>query len=113
MAPPTFSGNREGKVGGAHPTERSRDESLMHPIHTRDIETDLAILDSKIKAFLPPQYQHCYGSVSPTSMGSAGVRYGPDGKVAWDQIWTTFWRMNETPIAVISGASRGACRSGR
>ena len=29
------------------------------------------------------------------------------------QIWTTFWRMNETPIAVISGASRGAFRSGR
>ena len=25
----------------------------------------------------------------------------------------TFWRMNETPIAVISGASRGAFRSGR
>ena len=24
-----------------------------------------------------------------------------------------FWRMNETPIAVISGASRGALRSGR
>ena len=27
--------------------------------------------------------------------------------------WTTFWRMNETPIAVISGARRGALRSGR
>ncbi len=25
----------------------------------------------------------------------------------------TFWRMNETPIAVISGASLGAPRSGR
>ena len=25
----------------------------------------------------------------------------------------TFWRMNETPIAVISGARRGAFRSGR
>ena len=25
----------------------------------------------------------------------------------------TFWRMNETPIAVISGARRGAERSGR
>ena len=25
----------------------------------------------------------------------------------------TFWRMNETPIAVISGARRGALRSGR
>jgi hypothetical protein len=23
-------------------------------------------------------------------MGSAGLKYGPDGKVAWDQIWQTF-----------------------
>jgi sirohydrochlorin cobaltochelatase len=23
-------------------------------------------------------------------MGSAGLKYGPDGRVAWDQIWTTF-----------------------
>jgi hypothetical protein len=23
-------------------------------------------------------------------MGSAGLKYGPDGKVAWDQVWTTF-----------------------
>ena len=29
------------------------------------------------------------------------------------RIWMKFWRMNETPIAVISGASRGALRSGR
>ncbi len=28
------------------------------------------------------------------------------------QIRATFWRMNETPIAVISGTSRGARRSG-
>ena len=30
-----------------------------------------------------------------------------------NRIWMTFWRMNETPIAVISGASLGALRSGR
>ena len=28
-------------------------------------------------------------------------------------IWMTFWRMNDTPIAVIRGASRGALRRGR
>jgi sirohydrochlorin cobaltochelatase len=57
---------------------------------TQDVAAELAALDSKINAFLPPQYSHCYGSVSPNSMGSAGLIYGPDGRVAWSQIWTTF-----------------------
>ena len=57
---------------------------------TQDVAAELAALDSKINAFLPPQYAHCYGSVSPNSMGSAGLIYGPGGKVAWNQIWTTF-----------------------
>ncbi|WZP00232.1 hypothetical protein EP7_001854 [Isosphaeraceae bacterium EP7] len=52
--------------------------------------TELASLDSKVNALLPPRYLHCYGSVSPTSMGSAGLIYSPDGRVAWDQIWSTF-----------------------
>ena len=51
---------------------------------------DLAALDAKINEFLPPRYQHCYGDVSPESMGSASLKYGPDGKIAWDSIWTTF-----------------------
>lgn len=55
-----------------------------------NVAAELAALDGKIAAFLPAQYQHCYASVSPTSMGSATLKYGPDGKVAWDQIWTTF-----------------------
>jgi hypothetical protein len=57
---------------------------------TQVVATELAALDAKINAFLPPQYSHCYGAVSPTSMGSAGLVYGPDGRVAWSQIWTTF-----------------------
>ena len=51
---------------------------------------ELAALDSKINDLLPPRYQHCYGEVPPTSMGSAGLRYETDGRVAWDQIWTSF-----------------------
>lgn len=51
---------------------------------------DLADLDARIGALLPPRYQHCYASVSPLSMGSAALRYGADGKVMWDRIWTTF-----------------------
>lgn len=50
----------------------------------------LEALDAKINALLPAQYQHCYGDVKPVSMGSAGLKYGPDGRVAWDEIWDSF-----------------------
>ncbi|HEY2158918.1 MAG TPA: hypothetical protein VGH33_25025, partial [Isosphaeraceae bacterium] len=56
----------------------------------RNLAAELTSLDEKVNALLPPRYQHCYSDVSPTSMGSAGIKYGPDGKVAWDQIWTSF-----------------------
>lgn len=56
----------------------------------KDVAAELAALDAKINALLPPRYQHCYTTVSPDSMGSAGLRYTRDGKVAWDEIWTTF-----------------------
>ncbi len=62
----------------------------MKPTPNRNIAADLAALDEKVNALLPARYQHCYTSVSPNSMGSAGLKYGPDGKVAWDEIWTTF-----------------------
>jgi sirohydrochlorin cobaltochelatase len=51
---------------------------------------ELAALAAKINALLPPQYQDCYDDVGPSSMGSAGLRFGPDGKVAWDEIWTSY-----------------------
>ena len=68
-----------------------------------DASAALAALDAKINALLPPQYQSCYDEVSPSSMGSAELRYGPDGKVAWDEIWTTSanWR---SPAAQPIGA---------
>jgi sirohydrochlorin cobaltochelatase len=62
----------------------------MKSMQSENVAAELAALDAKINALLPPRYQHCYTSVSPTSMGSAGLAYGPDGRVAWDQIWTTF-----------------------
>jgi hypothetical protein len=52
--------------------------------------SDLAALEAKINVLLPPQYHSCYDDVSTTSMGSAALRYDPDGKVAWDEIWTSF-----------------------
>jgi len=57
---------------------------------SRDELAELQALDAKINALLPRQYQYCYDSVRPVSMGSAGLKFGPDGKVAWDQIWTSF-----------------------
>ncbi|QDU18382.1 hypothetical protein [Urbifossiella limnaea] len=57
---------------------------------TPDRAAELAALDAKINALLPPRYQHCYGSVRTGSMGSAPLTFGPDGLVAWDRIWTTF-----------------------
>ncbi len=53
-------------------------------------EAALKALDAKLNAILPAQYQHCYDDVSTVSMGSAGLKYGPDGKVAWDEIWNSF-----------------------
>ena len=62
----------------------------MRSMQIKNLAAELAALDTKITAFLPPRYEHCYTSVSPSSMGSAGLKFGPDGRVAWDQIWTTF-----------------------
>jgi len=50
----------------------------------------LDTLESRIKTVLPPQYQDCYEEVEPVSMGSAGLKYGADGKVAWNEIWGSF-----------------------
>lgn len=51
---------------------------------------DLDALDAKINRLLPARYQHCYQSVPPTSMGSAGLEYDHNGRVAWGEIWTSF-----------------------
>jgi hypothetical protein len=47
-------------------------------------------LEVRIRAILPTEYQDNYEDVQPVSMGSAGLKYGRDGKVAWDEIWGTF-----------------------
>lgn len=50
----------------------------------------LADLDARIKAILPEEYRESYQDVQPVSMGSAGLRYSSDGRVAWDLIWGSF-----------------------
>ena len=50
----------------------------------------LRALEVRIRTILPEQYQDCYEDVEPVSMGSAAVKYGSDGKVAWNEMWATF-----------------------
>lgn len=47
-------------------------------------------LDERLKILLPADYQDCYEKIEPVSMGSAGLKYGRDGKVAWDDMWGSF-----------------------
>jgi len=47
-------------------------------------------LDARLRILLPEQYQESYESIQPLSMGSAGLKFAPDGTVAWDTIWQTF-----------------------
>lgn len=53
-------------------------------------EQELAALEVKINALLPPRYVGCFEEVSPTSMGSAALRYDAQGRVVWGEIWNTF-----------------------
>src|SRR5262249_16779600 len=38
----------------------------------------------------PELYQKSYEDVLPVSMGSAGLKYGADGRVVWNEIWGSF-----------------------
>jgi hypothetical protein len=55
-------------------------------------ETDRVFdeLEQRLRTMLPEAYQDRYDDVSPVSMGSAGLRFGQDGKVAWNEIWESF-----------------------
>lgn len=50
----------------------------------------LDALDARIRAILPANYQDSYQDVQPVSMGSAGLKYSSDGRVAWDLMWGSF-----------------------
>ncbi len=47
-------------------------------------------LEARLRTILPPEYQEDYEDVLPVSMGSAGLLYGADGRVAWNEIWKSF-----------------------
>src|SRR5215212_6768666 len=50
----------------------------------------LEALDARLKILLPEEYRDSYEDIQPISMGSAGLKYGDDGQVAWDQMWESF-----------------------
>ncbi|MFO0879870.1 MAG: hypothetical protein U0840_21190 [Gemmataceae bacterium] len=47
-------------------------------------------LEARVHALLPARYQCRLDSVSPTSMGSASLKYAADGSIAWGEIWTHY-----------------------
>lgn len=53
-------------------------------------QESLRALEARLRTILPATYQDCYEDIQPVSMGSAGLRYQRDGKVAWDEIWGSF-----------------------
>jgi hypothetical protein len=50
----------------------------------------LSRLASRAERVLPSEYEGRLDEVSPTSMGSATLRYDDEGRVPWDKIWTSF-----------------------
>lgn len=46
--------------------------------------------EHRLRVLLPETYQVFDSAVQPRSMGSAGLQYGPDGKVQWDKMWASF-----------------------
>jgi hypothetical protein len=53
-------------------------------------QVTLRTLQSRLMTILPEEYQDRYEDIEPVSMGSAALKYGADGKVAWGEIWNTF-----------------------
>jgi sirohydrochlorin cobaltochelatase len=59
--------------------------SVMHVDDRRELEE----LDLRLRVLLPETYQE-WETLEPKPMKSASMKYGADGKVAWDQIWGSF-----------------------
>src|SRR5918993_1587128 len=57
---------------------------------SHDDQQALQELQRRYSTLLPENYQDQYEDLQPTPMGSAGVRYGAAGQVAWDQMWGSF-----------------------
>ena len=80
------SNQRGGKLG----RDVSGSERLGQMTMTVNESARLEELESRIRAILPEEYQDSFQEVKPVSMGSAGLKYRADGRVAWDEIWGSF-----------------------
>lgn len=49
-----------------------------------------AELDRRLRILLPPEYHETFDQLDARPMGSAGLVYDADGRVAWDRIWQGF-----------------------
>jgi sirohydrochlorin cobaltochelatase len=47
-------------------------------------------LEARLRFFLPEIYQVSDDNVQSVSMGSAALKFGHDGKVAWNEMWGSF-----------------------
>jgi sirohydrochlorin cobaltochelatase len=47
-------------------------------------------VEARLRALLPEEFQDSYPTLSARPMRSAGLKYGRDGRVAWDEIWGSF-----------------------
>jgi hypothetical protein len=57
---------------------------------TADDRRAFEAAQERLRALLPEDYQDTYEQIEPVSMGSAGLKFAPDGQVAWNEMWATF-----------------------
>jgi sirohydrochlorin cobaltochelatase len=69
-----------------HGASTPYDGGKMHVDDRRELDE----LDLRLRVLLPETYQDSFEQLEPAPMRSAGLKYGPDGRVAWDQIWGSF-----------------------
>jgi hypothetical protein len=63
----------------------------VNPVSLTDDERQaFETAQARLRAILPEDYQDTYEDIQPVSMGSAGLKYGADGQVAWNEMWATF-----------------------
>jgi hypothetical protein len=60
------------------------------PVSTGQSSLTLADLEGRLRILLPANYRETYDDVQPTPMRSAGLKFAPDGTVAWNEIWQSF-----------------------
>jgi sirohydrochlorin cobaltochelatase len=48
------------------------------------------VVDARLRILLPPEFHESYPLLQARPMGSAGLVFDAEGRVAWDEIWQTF-----------------------